>query len=232
MSFSPKFEISSVPETPERKLESSEQWVNKIELSDDSENWQDSIELSEDVTPQSVPAERQERNLSRFEECEQVKQMVTYLQTIPEAKPENWINLSFEERVRATQKIENQAAKVGGRPALTVETASMNENNHGYMDWNSQKIVLNEDLLRSNKYEDFQQSIKTLLHEGRHAFQYSNISLERTEPNDEKYRTWSFNYATGYCAAKLFGFKTYYLQPLEVDARVYSESIVSRVMKG
>lgn len=227
MSFTPKLETTPGPEVPERQLDSGEQWVNSIEFSDDTGNWQNSIELPEDMQ-YAAPVEKQESDLSRFEEARQIKQMVYYLNSMPEVKRENWINLSFEERVKVIQKIETQAAKVGCRPALAVETAPMNANNHGYMNWGSQKIVINENLIRSNKTEAFQQAIKTLLHESRHAFQYSNIALERTEPNDEKYQSWVLNLATGYCAAKLFGLKNYYLQPLEVDARVFAEAIVSR----
>lgn len=227
MSFTPKLETTPGPEVPERQLDSGEQWVNSIEFSDDTGNWQNSIELPEDMQS-AAPVEKQEKDLSRFEEVQQVKQMVYYLNGMPEVKRENWINLSFEERVKVIQKIETQVAKVGCRPALAVETAPMNANNYGYMNWGSQKIVINENLIRSNKTEAFQQAIKTLLHESRHAFQYSNIALERTEPNDEKYQSWVLNLATGYCAAKLFGLKNYYLQPLEVDARVFAEAIVSR----
>lgn len=228
MSFTPKIETSPVPERSEQRIDSAEQWVNSIELSDDSGGWQDSIELPE-YTQSAAPMEKQEKDLSRFEEAQQIKQMVYCLNNMPEIKRENWINLSFEERVKVIQKIETQAAKVGCRPALTVETAPMSTNNYGYMNWGDQKIVINEDLFRSNKTEAFQQAIKTLLHESRHAFQYSNIALERTEPNDEKYQSWVLNLATGYCAAKLFGLKNYYLQPLEVDARVFAEAIVSRI---
>ena len=167
--------------------------------------------------------------MSRFEEAWQIKHVVYYFNNMPEIKRENWINLSFEERVKVIQKIETLAAKVGCRPALTVETAPMNTNNYDYMNWGEQKIVINEDLNRSNKTEAFQQAIKTLLHESRHAFQYSNIALERTEPNNEKYRSWVLNLATGYCAAKLFGLKNYYLEPLEVDTRIFAEAIVSRI---
>lgn len=231
MSFIEKLEPSFTTEASERQLDASDQWVTKIELPDDSGNWQDSLDIPEDIVPQSASFENQERDLSRFEESRQVKQMVTYLRNMPEVKLGNWINLSFEERVKAVQKIETQAAEVGCRPALAVKPEHMKEDTYGYIDWSSQKIVINEKLLRSNRYGDFQQCIKTLLHEGRHAYQYSNITLERTEPNDEKYQSWKLNLTTGYYVAKRFGFKNYYLQPIEVDARVFSEAIVSRVMK-
>lgn len=230
MSFTPKFETSSASETSERQLDSAEQWKNGIELPDDSEDWQNSIKLPEDMDAQSTSSiEKKEKDLSRFEESRQVEQMVDYLNDMPEIKRENWLNLSFEERVKVAQKIETQAAKVGCRPALSVETASLGKNEFGYTDWKSQKIVLNETLLQSNKAEDFRQALKTLLHEGRHGFQFSNLTLERTEPNDEKYRSWVANWAMGYLSAKLFGMKNYYLQPMEVDARVFSEAIVSKI---
>ena len=226
MNIIPKFETPTVTERTEKQIDSPKQWIDGIELSDDSEEWQDSIELPDDVR---TLVEKQKGDLSRFEEAKQIKQMVDYLNALPEVKRENWINLSFDERVKVVQKIEKQTAKVGCRPALAVETAPLSMNNYGNMNWESQKIVINESLIRSNKPEDFQKVLKTLLHESRHAFQYSNIALERTEPNDEKYKSWMVNLATGYCAAKLFGFKNYYLQPMEVDARVFSEAIVSRL---
>lgn len=229
MSLTAKFEALPVSESS-RRFDAEGRWIGSIELPDDAETWQNSIELPEEINAHSAAfTEKQEADLSRFEESRQIKQMAAYLNDTPEAKLENWINLSFDERVNLIQRIENQAAKVGCRSALSVETAPMGRENHGYMDWGAQRIVVNENLLHSNKLEDFRQCIKTLLHEGRHAFQYSNVTVERTEPNDEKYQAWALNLATGYCSAKQHGFKNYYLQPLEVDARTFSEAIVSRI---
>lgn len=230
MSFPPKMGALSVKESSEQQLDLAKQWVDRIELPDDSAAWQNSINLPVDMSDRAAaPAETRESDRSRFEEGRQIDNMAQYLNNMPEIKRENWLNLSFEDRVKVVQRIENQAAKIGCRPALTVETASMSKSNRGYMDWSSQKIVLNESLLRSNKPEDFRQAMKTLLHESRHAYQYSNVSLERTEPNVEKYNAWKVNYATGYLAANIFGFRRYYLQPLEVDARVFSEAVVSKL---
>ena len=230
MSFLPKTESLSVKESSEQQLDSAKQWIDRIDLPDDSAAWQNSINLPEDMSDRAAtPTETRESDRSRFEEGRQVVRLAQCLNNMPEIKRENWLNLSFEDRAKVVQRIENQAAKIGCRPALTVETASMSESHRGYMDWSSQKIVLNESLLRSNKPEDFRQTMKTLLHESRHAYQYSNVSLERTEPNVEKYKAWALNYATGYLAANIFGFRRYYLQPLEVDARVFSEAVVSKL---
>ena len=228
MAIIPKLETASFHECSEQ-LDGQKKWVENIDLSKDSGTWRDSIDLPADMGNSAPSVEKADLDLSRFEESKQVERMVDYLDRLPEVKRENWLNLSFEDRVRAVQKIETQAAKVGCRPALTVKAESMSSGNLGYMDWQTQKIAINEDLLMSNKPEDFRQVIKTILHEGRHAYQFSNVSLERTEPNNEKYQAWTLNYVTGYCAARLFGLKKYYLQPVEVDARVFSESIVSRL---
>lgn len=230
MSFLPKAESLSVKESSEQQLDSVKQWVDRIELPDDSAAWQNSIELPEDKSDRAATsAETHESDRSRFEEGRQIERLAQCLNNMPEIKRENWHNLSFEDRVKVVQRIENQAAQIGCRPALTVESAPMNKNERGGMNWGSQKIVINESLLRSNKPEDFRQAMKTLLHESRHAYQYSNVSLERTEPSEEKYKAWALNYATGYLAANIFGFRRYYLQPLEVDARVFSEAVVSKL---
>lgn len=68
MSFTPKIETSPGPGRSEQRNDSAGQWVNSIELSDDSGGWQDSIELPEYTQP-TAPMEKQEKDLSRFEEA-------------------------------------------------------------------------------------------------------------------------------------------------------------------
>lgn len=227
MNFSPKFENSEKQTESEKSLN---QWNEKIDLPDDCEEWQNSLNLSDDLEnfPPSTIDDK-ELDLSKFEESKQVKRIVEYLNNLSDVKYENWVGLSLSERIGIIQRIELQVAKSGCRAPLMIEVLPMNSNDYGYMDWANRKIVLSEALVSSNKYDDYRQCIKTLIHEGRHAYQYSNIAIERTEPNDEKFLSWKINLATGYCSAKLFGLKRYYLQPLEVDARVFSESIVSKI---
>lgn len=227
MNFSPKFENSEKQTESENSLN---QWNEKIDLPDDCEEWQNSLNLSDDLEnlPHSTIDDK-ELDLSQFEEWKQVERVVEYLNNLSDVKYENWVGLSLSERIGIIQRIEFQVAKSGCRAPLMIEVAPMNFNDYGYMDWAYRKIVLNEALVSSNKYDDYRQCIKALIHEGRHAYQHSNIAIERTEPNDEKFLSWKINIDTGYCSAQLFGFKRYYLQPLEVDARVFSESIVSKI---
>ena len=227
MDFAPKFENK---ELSRETTDTTKEWQERIKLSDDMDKWQNSLNLTDDIenTP-ILTNEKRDIDFSQYEEAKQVERVVEYINSLSDIKHENWINLSVSERINIIQKIEIQAAKAGCRTALTVETAPMSANDLGCMDWKNQKIIMNERLIISNDVDEFRQCIKTLIHEGRHAYQYSNVSIERNEPNAEKYQSWVINLATGYCAAKLLGLKRYYLQPLEVDARVFSESVVSKI---
>lgn len=229
MSFTPRFDLPSESDVVDRNEETSEQWVDSIELPGDTDSWQDAIPLSDSLELPYRSPENLGVNESRYDEATQVKYLSGYLSRLPEVEPENWKKLSLEERVKVLQTIESVAAFLGGRPTLAVQSESMPRNVNGEMNWESQKISLNESLVQSDDPDCLRQVLKTLVHEGRHAYQYSNLFNARTEPNTEKYQSWKVNYKTGYRQASFFGMYDYYLQPLEVDARVFSESVVSKL---
>lgn len=112
---------------------------------------------------------------------------------------------------------------------MKVETESLSQNTNGYVDWENKRIVVNSDLLASDSPDVLRKSVKTLIHEGRHAYQMNNVENSRTEPNIEKVNAWRANLQTGYKTAALFGYPLYYMQPIEVDARTFSEGVVSRL---
>lgn len=229
MSFTSRFDQPSESNIVERAEESSEQWIDSIELPGDTDSWQDAIPLSDTMELPLNSMESLGVNESRYDEATQVKYLSGYLSSLSEVKPENWKELSLEERVKVLQTIESVAAFLGGRPTLKVQSEPMAKNVNGEMNWENQKISLNENLVQSDNPECLRQVLKTLAHEGRHAYQYSNLFNARTEPNTEKFQSWKVNYQTGYRQASFFGMYDYYLQPLEVDARVFSESVVSKL---
>lgn len=229
MNFTPRFDQPSESNDMERIEEASEQWIDSIELPGETDTWQDAIALPESMELSYESSENLGVNESRYDEATQVKYLSGYLNGCKELEPENWKNLSLEERVKVLQTIESVAAFLGGRPTLKVQSEPMAKNVYGEMNWDNQKISLNENLVKSDNPECLRQVLKTLAHEGRHAYQYSNLFNARTEPNTEKYQSWKVNYQTGYRQASFFGMYDYYLQPLEVDARVFSESVVSKL---
>ena len=178
----------------------------------------------------SARLEQEKMEAERFSEEVQANRLAEYLQGMDEIKLEKWKDLSLEERREALQKIEDMAAEIGGRPALQVVVTQLPAGTRGAMNWGSKRINMNETLVSSDAPEDLRQAVKTLVHEGRHAYQFSNVYERRREPNSEKFEAWSVNLETmGYLSVKEYGFHLYYTQPVEVDARVYSESVVARV---
>ena len=207
----------------------SKAWQDSITLPDDTEGWQDSICLPDDSI--SADAESGKQDLSRFDEAKQIVRLTGYLRGLTELQPAEWSKLSLEERTRVFQRIENRAADIAGRPPMKVETESLSQNTNGYMDWESKRIVVNSDLLASDSPDALRKSVKTLIHEGRHAYQMNNVENSRTEPNVEKVNNaWQANLQTGYKTAALFGYPLYYMQPIEVDARTFSEGVVSKLV--
>ena len=163
-------------------------------------------------------------------EAAQVREITGQIERIDGFKYENWEHLSLNERLETLQEAENRMAEAQGRQAMTVELKRMPSNQHGYMSWSEGKIVLNQELVSANGMESLQNSVRTLVHEGRHAYQYHNVYVERTEPNSEKFLSWRENLCgSGYMDAQRYGFRMYYIQPVEVDARVFAESVVSQV---
>lgn len=214
--------------TPERQSDCQSQiWQGKLELPDDTGGWQTDLRLPDDS--QVSFRENRSRDFSRFEEAKQIVRLTSYLRGVTELQPEKWFSLSIEERTRVCQRIENCFAEIAGRPALTVEVSAMNLTTCGSMNWDDKKITINVELLSADTAEGLRQLVKTLTHEGRHAYQMSNIELWRTEPNDEKVKAWQANWKTGYQSATIFGYPLYYMQPMEVDARTFSESVVSKL---
>ena len=74
--------------------------------------------------------------------------------------------------------------------------------------------------------------METYFHEGRHAYQFYNLLVERTEPNSELFNSWDVNLnVLGYNSEDygIFGYEEYYTQPVEVDARVFAETVISKL---
>ena len=65
-----------------------------------------------------------------------------------------------------------------------------------------------------------------MIHEGRHAYQ--NYNLEQREVNSDSYSTfeWRQNMEDGYKSPEIYGFRAYWTQPVEVDARAFAQDVL------
>ena len=167
-------------------------------------------------------------------DAEKVRLVSEVISQIPEFQYDVWKDLSPEKRLSSLSILEQRVAALTLRPSCEVVMEEMDGKN-GYQIGN--KIALNKDLLESNNYGSMKQVIRTTLHEGRHAYQDYNLDTRIVEPNHELVNSWRVNlkdmgYENGKCGIFDFekmGLKRYYTQPVEVDARVFAESVVGRV---
>lgn len=167
-------------------------------------------------------------------DAEKVRLVSEVISQMPEFQYDVWKDLSPEKRLSSLSELEQRVAEITLRPPCEVVMEEMDGKN-GYQIGN--KIALNKDLLENNNFGSMKQVIRTTLHEGRHAYQDFNLNKCVVEPNHELVNSWRVNlkdmgYENGNCGifdfAKM-GLKRYYTQPVEVDARVFAESVVGKV---
>lgn len=170
-------------------------------------------------------------------ETEQAEQIGKLVKEIPELEQKNWEKLNPEQRVKVLQELENGVAKIEMRNPMRVMMKKMPEQNLGYMSYQEKVIVLNQALVESTTYKGYCNMLNTIFHEGRHAYQYSNLFEHIVEKNTEMVEAWRLNinelgYEQGLSnpldPAKV-GFKRYLTQPVEVDARVFAEKVMQEL---
>lgn len=148
---------------------------------------------------------------------------------MPELKYDEWKELSCEERLASLNQLEQKVADIAMRMPLEVKSESLESNVMGLCDGKS--LTISDQLLMSDSEESYVEVFNTLFHEGRHAYQYYNLDVERVEQNKELVDSWRVNFEIlGYdngdrMIFKDLGFYEYYSQPVEVDARVFAETV-------
>lgn len=150
----------------------------------------------------------------------------------PELKYDQWKELNMEEKIDVLQKFEYEIAKIEHREPILVRGSDLGNCVYGQYSPQTNDIQLNQELLASNMENDHTQIIQTYLHEGRHAYQFYNLLVERTEQNLELFNSWNVNLnVLGYNSGDygIFGFEEYYTQPIEVDARVFAETVINKL---
>lgn len=153
---------------------------------------------------------------------------------IPELQYDNWKELPLERRVEALNAMEQKVAEIARREPMQVVAEPMRGGVVGYFD--GTKLAIRDGGLMENGYLSYRQTLDTLFHEGRHAYQRYNIERdrdERLERNDSLVDAWQSNYDLGYRSQpfdmKNWGMMRYQEQPVEVDARAFAERILQEL---
>lgn len=148
---------------------------------------------------------------------------------IPELHYENWKDLSVEERVEAMNTMEQRVAQIAMRDPMPVCCEDLGNGVMGLND--GKKLIIDEQLMADNSYESYLKALDTLFHEGRHSYQDYNLLVNRVEQSDQLVSSWIANYKLTYdngnrLIFKEYGMLRYYTQPLEVDARLFAETVM------
>lgn len=166
----------------------------------------------------------------------QAAEICDVFREIPELEYENWKELSVDEKADVLRCFEGKIAEIEMRNPMQVSHKELADGVMGY--YNSSGIVISDGLLRDNAYDAYRETLDTLFHEGRHAYQCYNLEVKRIEASDELYNSWNVNenlmgYNSGDAYAgteyEIYGYYEYYTQPVEVDARVFAETVVRKL---
>lgn len=154
---------------------------------------------------------------------------------ISEVQYENWKELTVEERVAAMNALELRIAQIAHRDPITVYSENLEYPILGYYSNEAKIMVISEFSVGDDSYEAYVRAMTTLFHEGRHAYQDYNLKVCRVEQSDELVTAWAVNYnGLGYDNGNRLIFKThgimrYVTQPVEVDARVFAETVIKEL---
>ena len=187
------------------------------------------VELKSEI-PQFVLNEVNEYAPSMEIQAEEIKDIFN---EIPELRYENWKELGADQRTEVLNSFEKRIAEIEMRDAMPVEHEATRPTLFGY--YNGEKLVISDNLIGNDSYEAYKETLNTLFHEGRHAYQYYNLDVKRTEASWEMVNAWQVNLKElGYESAKssLFsnrGYYRYYTQPIEVDARTFAETVIGKL---
>lgn len=184
-------------------------------------------EIAELVEPLKESIES--KYLEAPSDLEQVNQIGDYLAGIDELKFENWKELSPTERHQALQDAEYRIAEIEHRDFCAVEIKDLPAGHYGYYSSIDKTITLNSRYVYDNDFEGYKETLDTLIHEGRHAYQDYNMIEREVHPRGGEVTNWKWNeYELGYRDAGLFGFEEYAMQPVETDARAFAEDVLNR----
>ncbi len=173
-------------------------------------------------------------------DIEQVDTIVELLSNTEGIKLQDWQKLSLDQRVDLLNRLEKQIAEIEHRPACPIRTkdlGNISEQNGGLTGlmgehittaFGQEYIYLNSELVKSNNPVFYDMVLETLLHEGRHSYQTYNLEQRETHTSPGDITNWRINLDHyGYQNPQLCGFKSYWLQPIEADARKFAEDVLT-----
>jgi hypothetical protein len=180
-------------------------------------------------TLETVPSSRLQSPIGDNVLADQQNEVtIVSLQQIKEIQPDNWTTLSETEKLSTLNEVEDIMAGIQGRPALPIminRNASPGE--FGYFDKESNQIFVGAYSLEN---DSVMENVDTIVHEGRHAYQWHAVNNPGFHPDPNEVAAWQDNFLpANYLTATEYGQQMYISQPVEADAWSYGSIITEGV---
>lgn len=195
----------------------------------------DSSKLSQDRGDLNSPIDKiRSRSDGKFypkapSDLEQVRSISNCLSKIDGLRFDNWRYLSSGERLHILQAAECEIAKISLRRPCEVKLKKLSTNNYGSYSRIDKIITLNTRYINDSSYASYKNTLETLFHEGRHAYQDYNLTERQVHTSPGDLTNWRVNENKyGYQSAHVFGYKLYWMQPVEADARKFAEDVFTK----
>lgn len=148
------------------------------------------------------------------------------LRDMRELQPGQWEKMDVTERAAWLVKVHAHVAEQYGFKPYNVQAKPLPANYGGYFSAATRSIVLNDLILKDATPN---RALNVIAHETRHGYQWHAVTNPGSVPADvqSKVAVWRENFMN-YKTPGVHGYKAYYNQPVEVDARAFAEAIVKK----
>jgi hypothetical protein len=157
---------------------------------------------------------------------QEAREAARFLERMPELRPGVWSDLSLRERLESVNRIESTMARLQGRLARVVVLHTFPTGIFGEYDASANRIRISEAMIKERSPAGLQNSVRTVLHEGRHAYQRDAIAGSERHSDPTAVLEWAHNLEPGnYLDPSRYSLLEYQRQPVERDAFAYEESV-------
>lgn len=130
-----------------------------------------------------------------------------------------WKNCTEGCRIQVMQLVENIEAAIALRPAIQIESLAMQPDIYGHFSYANAQIAVNEALLHERHAQNL---LHTVLHEGRHVYQYIQVYDSKDKYEDPLLlQLWQDNLQS-YKHISNYSYEDYVNQAVEVDAENFA----------
>ncbi len=171
------------------------------------------------------------------------EQIAEYLSGLESLKNENWKNLSLDRTRHLLNNLEFRRNQIEHRPPVPIKVEKMEPQTFGYQDSYNNIIALNSKYVMSDSKESYKDVIDTIIHEGRHAYQHYNVDKKCIHDSLSEVNTWrenfydpKYKYYSGSSVVVIgpnkigdVGYRLYYYQPVEIDARNFASEVMLKL---